>query len=93
VPGDGVYVVNVELRGGRFGGMLYIGERPTLQSPVPQRSVEVNIFGLDRDVYGEAITVRFVERVRGDVRFADLDALKKQMQQDEVFARQCLARS
>ena len=37
VPGDGVFTVHVELRDGHFGGMLYIGERPTLQSPEPQR--------------------------------------------------------
>jgi len=92
VPGDGVYVVQVELREGLFGGMLYIGERPTLHTADPQRSVEVNIFGLERDLYGEAITVRFMERVRGDVRFDGLDALKKQMQQDEAFARQRLGR-
>jgi riboflavin kinase / FMN adenylyltransferase len=99
IPGDGVYVVQVELREGSFGGMLYIGDRPTLQDPEPRRSVEVNVFGLDsaysegrRDLYGEAISVRFVERVRGDVRFADLDALKKQMQQDEAFARHRLGR-
>lgn len=90
IPGDGVYVVQVELRDGRFGGMLYIGERPTLQNPEPRRSVEVYIFGLDRDLYGEAITVRFMEQVRGDMRFDGLDALKGQMQLDEVFARQRL---
>lgn len=87
IPGDGVYVVQVGLREGLFGGMLYIGERPTLQHPEPQRSVEVNIFGLDRDLYGEAITVHFVERVRGDMRFDGLDALKERMQQDEAIAR------
>jgi len=90
IPADGVYVVRVELREGHFGGMLYIGERPTIEQVVPHRSVEVNLFGLDRDLYGEVITVRCLERVRGDMRFEGLDALKRQMQQDEAFARQRL---
>ena len=87
VPGDGVYAVTVELRSGTYNGMLYIGERPTLQSPDPQRNVEVNIFGLDRDLYGEAITVRFMERVRGDIRFNDLEALKQQLDRDNATVR------
>lgn len=91
VPADGVHAVEVDLRNGRFGGMAYIGERPTLESAVPQRRVEVNIFGLDRDLYGEAITVRFLERLRGDMRFNGLDALREQMHQDEARARQYLS--
>ncbi|HRH70969.1 MAG TPA: bifunctional riboflavin kinase/FAD synthetase [Flavobacteriales bacterium] len=91
IPADGVYAVTVELRTGQHTGMLYIGERPTLQGDDHQRAVEVNIFDLDRDLYGETITVRFVERTRGDMRFEDLEALKQQIQQDERIVKQRLA--
>lgn len=96
VPGDGVYAVTVELHarstaGSEHHGMLYIGERPTVQGANGERKVEVNIFDLDRDLYGEAITVRFVERVRGDMRFADLEALKEQLHRDDTTVRQRLA--
>lgn len=96
IPADGVYAVTVELRsrstaGGQHTGMLYIGERPTLPGAGHHRAVEVNIFDLDRDLYGETITVRFVERTRGDMRFADIDALKQQIQQDERIVKQRLA--
>jgi riboflavin kinase/FMN adenylyltransferase len=87
IPGDGVYAVDVELRTGAHQGMLYIGERPTLGGTAPQRKVEVHVFDLDRDLYGETITVRLLERVRGDMRFADLDALKQQLQRDEADVR------
>jgi riboflavin kinase/FMN adenylyltransferase len=91
VPGDGVYAVQVELREGAYKGMLYIGDRPTLRSGIPRRTVEVNIFDLDRDLYGEMITVRFVEKVRGDMRFADMDALKEQLHMDRTTVQQRLA--
>jgi len=91
IPADGIYAVTVELRTGPHTGMLYIGERPTVQSAHHQRVVEVNIFDLDRDLYGETITVRFVERTREDMRFADLDALKQQLHMDERTVKQRLA--
>lgn len=91
IPADGVYAVTVDLRSGQHEGMLYIGERPTLQGAEKQRVVEVNVFDLDRDLYGEAITVHFVERTREDMRFADLNALKHQLQQDERIVKQRLA--
>jgi len=90
IPGDGVYAVHVGLRSGEHHGMLYIGERPTLGGVAPQRTVEVNIFDLDRDLYGEPITVRFMEKVRGDMRFADLGALKQQLHLDNKAVRQRL---
>jgi riboflavin kinase/FMN adenylyltransferase len=80
VPADGVYAVTVDLRSGSHQGMLYIGPRPTLANA--SRTVEVNIFHLDRDLYGEAITVRFHERIRGDMRFDGLDGLKEQLHRD-----------
>ncbi len=93
VPGEGVYVVAVELREGIFQGMLYIGQRPTVPGAAGQQVVEVNIFGLadeyrtgERDLYGEAINVRFVERIRGDMRFDGLDGLREQLGRDREQA-------
>lgn len=89
IPGDGVYAVEVELRDGILQGMLYIGERPTVSGGL-HRTVEVNIFGLDRDLYGEAITVRFLHRIRGDQRFAGLHELKEQLHIDKRSALELL---
>lgn len=91
VPGDGVYAVEVITGGAVHGGMLYIGQRPTLSEAGLQRTVEVNIFGLDRDLYGEAISVRFVDRIRGDLRFAGLKELEDQLHLDRTASMQRLA--
>jgi len=86
VPGDGVYAVQVELKQGSFGGMLYIGHRPTLDGGRGQRTVEVNVFALDSDLYGEAISVRFLSKIRNDMRFDGLDALRNQLGLDREKA-------
>lgn len=91
VPGDGVYAVEVSTGGEVHGGMLYIGQRPTLSEAGLQRTVEVNIFGLDRDLYGETISVRFVEKIRGDIRFAGLKELEDQLHLDRTASMQRLA--
>ncbi len=90
VPAHGVYAVQVQLREGSYNGMLYIGERPTLEGGGRQRSVEVNIFDLDRDLYGEAISVRFMERIRPDMRFQNMEGLRIQLGKDKEKVMQCL---
>jgi len=65
--------------------MLYIGERPTIGGDL-KRTIEVNIFDLDRDLYGEPITVRFMDRIRGDMRFDGLSALERQLHRDRESA-------
>lgn len=92
VPGDGVYAVTIQLQSGDHRGMLYIGERPTVRTGLAARTVEVNIFDLDRDLYGEMITVHFVEKVRGDMRFADLEALKQQLHADRKVVLERMSR-
>ncbi len=97
VPADGVYAVEVDLKEGTFGGMLYIGQRPTVQGGHGQRTVEVNVFGLDeaysdgtRDLYGEAISVRFLSKLRDDMRFDGMEALRSQLITDREHAVQSL---
>jgi riboflavin kinase/FMN adenylyltransferase len=92
VPGDGVYAVRVTLREGGFGGMLYIGERPTLGGGL-QRTIEVNIFDMDRDLYGEPMTLTFLDRIRPDMRFSGLEALKEQLHLDRANALDILTRT
>jgi riboflavin kinase/FMN adenylyltransferase len=90
LPANGVYAVNVTLNDGVFKGMMNIGVRPTVEG-AGDRTVEVNIFRLDRDLYGEPITVRLRHRLRDEVRFNGLDALKAQLLKDREHAELLLA--
>ncbi len=83
IPLDGIYAVNVIYRDQRYGGMLYIGDRPTLKEHENQ-TIEVNIFDFHKDIYGEKLTIEFVDYIRGDVKFENLDGLKDQLAKDKI---------
>lgn len=83
VPTDGVYAVFVLIEGERHQGMLNVGTRPTVNSNVDHRSIEVHIFDFDLDIYHSDISISFVERIRDEVKFEDLDQLKAQLVKDK----------
>ena len=55
--------------------------------------LEVHVFDFDGDLYGRQIAVDFVARLRDEVRFDDLEALRRQMELDAAEARRALATS
>ncbi len=86
----GVFAVQVDLPdGSRRGGMANLGPRPSFAGPAA--SLEAHVFDWDGDLYGADITVHVVARLRGQVRFADLPALRAQLAADAVAARARLA--
>lgn len=89
VPGIGVYAVRVYLKGERYKGMLYIGDRPTLDNG-SNITLEVNILDFSGDIYNNEITVAFIYYVRGDVKFESLDALKIQLEKDRRIVKSIL---
>ena len=82
IPMDGIYAVTVNQGPAVFRGMLYIGNRPTVNGT--KRNIEVNLFDFNKDIYGEELTIHFHQLIRTDSRFEDLEALKKQLQQDKT---------
>ena len=81
VPGNGVYFVKVETLGRKFYGMCNIGCRPTVGEG-NARTIETNIFGFDEDIYGLDIKVTFVRKIRDEVKFDSMDALRQQLECD-----------
>ena len=81
VPGNGVYFVKVETVGRSLFGMCNIGCRPTVGQG-NARTIETNIFGFDEDIYGLDVKVTFVRKIRDEVKFESLDALRRQLEQD-----------
>lgn len=89
IPLGGVYVVRVLLGDKIYGGMANIGKNPTF-GDVEKPRLETHIFDFAGDIYGQQLTVQFVQRVRGEVKFASLDALKEQLAQDKAACLECL---
>ncbi len=86
IPADGVYAVKVKHQNFTYDGMLNIGNNPTVEGK--GRSIEVNIFDFEKDIYGDDITVYFMERLRDEVKFNGLDELKTQLALDKINALQ-----
>jgi riboflavin kinase/FMN adenylyltransferase len=90
LPPDGVYAAIVEWRNGRAGGMLNQGPRPTFGEA--GRSLEVHLFGVEENLYGDWVRVEWVERLREVRSFTSAAALKKQLERDRAVALDALAR-
>lgn len=90
VPADGVYAAVARVEAHTHDAIAYIGSRPTFDSG--ERVLEVNLLDGRHELYGRRMTVAFVERLRGDVRFAGADALSRQIAQDVDRARALLRR-
>ncbi len=88
IPVDGIYAVSVRHEHNVYGGMLYIGYRPTIQGT--KRNIEVNIFHFNQTIYGESLTVYFHKLLRNDHKFIGLEAMKLQLQRDREEALQVL---
>lgn len=89
VPELGVYAVLVHIRDIVYEGMLYIGHRPTLHSD-NEISVEVNIFDFNADLYNQSLTVEFIDFIRADKKFPNLESLVAQIQQDKISVKKRL---
>lgn len=90
VPARGVYAVRVVFPDGIvFGGMLNIGVRPTFNG-TDAISAEVHIFGFSGDIYGQALSVELLERMRDERRMASLEELKRQLEADKAQAQEIL---
>lgn len=84
VPPEGIYAVEVHYDR-RYEGMLYIGNRPTIDNNLKQ-TIEVNIFDFNQDIYGKKLKVDFVDYLRGDIKFTTIEALKDQLAEDKKAA-------
>ena len=82
VPGNGVYFVKVETLGRKLYGMCNVGCRPTVSSG-NHRTIETHIFDFNEDIYGLDIKVTFIEKLRDEVRFESLEALRSQLEKDK----------
>ncbi|MCU0446211.1 MAG: bifunctional riboflavin kinase/FAD synthetase [Microscillaceae bacterium] len=92
IPSDGIYAVKARLNAQNLQGMLYIGNRPTLKGEQPKR-IEMNIFDFAADIYGQTLEVTFVDKIREDVAFENVEQMRQQLYQDGENARAMLQNS
>jgi riboflavin kinase / FMN adenylyltransferase len=90
IPKDGVYAVKTVINNSiKKDGMLNIGTNPTFSNT--ERTIELNIFDFERDIYGEILEIDFYERLRDEVKFDSPEFLKEQLSKDKKSAQGILA--
>ncbi|MEO5783622.1 MAG: bifunctional riboflavin kinase/FAD synthetase [Ginsengibacter sp.] len=100
VPGNGIYAVKLLIGNSQQGtvnkenighqtpdivhykGMMSIGIRPTIGES--ERTIEVNIFDFDKDIYGETVRVYVKKYLREEKKFSGLEKLKNAIAQDKI---------
>ena len=89
IPKDGEYAVYSHIGGRKVYGMMSIGKNPTVEGK--GASIEVYFFDFNGDLYDQKLTIEFVQYLREEQKFATIDLLKKQLQDDETAARKAIA--
>lgn len=90
-PGDGIYATWAHFGGRRYLSATSIGVRPTFG--LTQRLVEVYVMDFSGDLYGQHLTVEFVQKVRNQETFADIDALIDRIGKDVDESRVVLSQT
>ena len=85
VPMTGVYATLVSVDGHTFRAVTNVGVRPTFGDALAP-TVESHLLDVSPDLYGQTLQVAFVQRLRDEQRFADVDALRGQIAADVAQA-------
>jgi riboflavin kinase/FMN adenylyltransferase len=86
IPGNGVYAVTSIVNSKMYCGMMNIGFRPTVSLNSGMQA-EVHLFDFDQDIYGLELEVHFIQKIREEQKFIDIEGLRHQLQNDEKTAR------
>ncbi len=90
VPVEGVYAVTIGFEDKMYKGMMNIGFRPTFNNNADHRTLEVNIFDFDQDIYQMQLTVFIHKRIRDERKFPNIYRLKDQLIEDKAEALKIL---
>ena len=80
IPKNGVYLVLCFFERNKYHGMMNIGFNPTFGSN--KKTIEVNIFDFNKDLYGKNIKIEFLKFIRDEIKFDNAEMLKNQLNID-----------
>lgn len=86
----GVYACRIQWNDMHYEGMGNIGVRPTVNHS--DLTIEVHIFNFNENIYGKTITISFVDRIRDEIKFENLEKLRLQLIKDREVVKQILVR-
>ena len=90
IPKIGVYATKTEVNGKWYESMTSVGYNVTIGQE-KRIYIESNIFDFDQDIYSEPIKIKWYKYTRGEIKFAGLDELKKQLEKDQKEIKEYFA--
>lgn len=86
IPARGVYAALAMVNDKAYNAVVNIGSKPTFHKEYPI-SIEAHLIDFDGDIYGQSISLSFIEKIRNEQRFDSLEALVAQITQDKEKAQ------
>lgn len=84
IPKKGVYYTNVDIEGKIFKGITSVGNNPTVNGK--ELTIETYILDFNNNIYEKEIKVYFIDRIRDEIKFNNIDELTKQLKKDKEVA-------
>lgn len=91
MPAVGVYAAIAELDGHRWMSVVNIGNRPTFYEKPFEQTVEAHLLDFNQEIYNREMRLRFIRRIRPEIKFDSADHLMVQINQDIQLAREVLS--
>lgn len=85
LPDFGIYIAKVKTKTGTYPSVVSLGYHPTV--PEGDITLEAHLLGHSEDLYGQKVRVKFLKRIRPEIKFDGIDALKEQIAKDVQIAR------
>jgi len=85
LPPKGVYLVKIQYQKEILYGMMNIGNRPTINGNT--QTLEVHIFDFNKSIYGQVLKVSVLKKIRDEIKFDSLEALKSQLKKDQEICK------
>ncbi len=82
IPAVGIYAIQAVYNGSQYNGMMSIGYNPTV-TDTKDIKIEANLFDFDEDIYGRVLEISFLKRLRDELKFDSVEALKQQLHNDK----------
>ena len=86
IPLDGVYAVICQIKDANYKGIMNIGFKPTVDEG-QKRTVEIHLFDYEKEIYGQDLRTKVIERIRDEVKFNSLKEMKNKILKDNEKAK------
>ncbi|NJC97738.1 MAG: bifunctional riboflavin kinase/FMN adenylyltransferase [Anaerolineales bacterium] len=90
IPAGGIYACWAHVGDGKYSAAVNIGTNPTFTPDKRTLNVEAYLLDFDQEIYGEVVTLEFVERLRDELKYNSVEALIEQIGRDVEQTREIL---